>query len=91
MSRCPSLPSALLLILIPLTGTTQTLSLDGAWRTHDANPPFDTLAPCPRRQAPGGRCAYRPTGIARAWITKAHSGISASLPYPPWPPIAWRR
>lgn len=45
MSRCPSLPSALLLILIPLTGTTQTLSLDGAWRTHDANPPFDTLAP----------------------------------------------
>ncbi|WP_370554140.1 hypothetical protein [Edwardsiella tarda] len=45
MSRCPSLPSALLLILIPLTGTTQTLSLDGAWRTHDANPPSTRSPP----------------------------------------------
>ncbi|WP_420299825.1 glycosyl hydrolase 2 galactose-binding domain-containing protein [Edwardsiella tarda] len=71
MSRCLSLPSALLLILIPLTGTTQTLSLDGAWRTHDANPPFDTLA-----TLPASASAWRTLRVPANWYSQGldHQG-----------------
>ncbi|WP_392420386.1 glycoside hydrolase family 2 protein [Edwardsiella piscicida] len=42
MTRTPLTALTLLLSLLPRPGASQTLSLDGAWQTHDANPPFST-------------------------------------------------
>lgn len=65
MTRTPITALTLLLSLLPRPGASQTLSLDGAWQTHDANPPSARPRPCASRAKPGGRCGFPPIGTAR--------------------------
>ncbi|WP_235439379.1 hypothetical protein [Edwardsiella sp. EA181011] len=90
MSRTP-ITVLILLSLLPRPGAGQTLSLDGVWQTHDANPPLARPRPCAGRAKPGGRCGFPPTGTARESTTRAPSGISVSLPCRPWRQTAWPR